>query len=485
MSKPESQATKLSQERKFRPPQIDLIMRQKALAEPLQRFKRSVVKELVKESIKSLAENYSEALAELSPEDLAIRLAEDSAENLEKTMSSLGIREVINATGVLLSTNLGRAPLPEFAAHNLYRAVRRYSNLEFDLEEGERGERTKGITRLIKLITGAEAAIVVNNNASAVMLAVRALALGKEVLVSRGELIEIGGSFRLPDVIEASGGRLKEVGATNKTRLQDFERVLQQENQVGMLMKCHQSNFKIVGFTEEASLGEMISLGKKYDKPVVYDLGGGSFVDLSTFGLKKEPTVEETLEAGVDLLLFSGDKLLGGPQAGIIAGKAHLVEKLRKCPMYRALRADKVVISLVEAALSQYLLSKGFENLPVFQMAGQTLPELRKRAANILAELEGLDNLQYQIEVSDCLSTMGGGSLPGENLASLGLRLKSKSKEFPAKEMARILRLQSPAVIGIVSKEAVNLDLRTVFADQDQTVTDALKALNLKMCYFV
>ncbi len=485
MSKPESQANKLSQEKTFRPPQIDLILRQKALAEPLQSFRRSVVKELVKESIKALAQSHSGALAELSQEELAIKLAEDSAEKLKETMDSLGIREVINATGVLLSTNLGRAPLPEFAAHNLYSAVRRYSNLEFDLEEGERGERTKGITRLIKLITGAEAAIVVNNNASAVMLAVRALALDKEVLVSRGELIEIGGSFRLPDVIEASGGQLKEVGATNKTRIQDFERVLQKDNNVGMLLKCHQSNFQIIGFTEEASLTEMISLGKKHDKPVVYDLGGGSFVDLSTFGLKKEPTVEETLEAGVDLVLFSGDKLLGGPQAGIIAGKARLVEKLRKCPIYRALRADKVVISLVEAALSQYLLNKGFENLPVFQMAGQTVEELRKRAANILAELASVDNLQYQIEVGDCLSTMGGGSLPGENLASAGLKLKSKRKDLPAKEMATILRKQSPAVIGTVSKEAVNIDLRTVFADQDKTVIEALKALNLKMCYFV
>lgn len=448
-----------------RPPQIDKVLREPVLVELCQHVKREIVRQALRQIVaarqKEPAAFGVEALS-------APALARATRDYVEEMMGS-GIRRVINGTGVVLSTNLGRAPLPKWAAQRMASALEGYSNLEFDLEKGERGERTQNLSRLISLITGAEQAIVVNNNASAVMLAVKALADGKEVIVSRGELIEIGGSFRLPDVITSSGARLKEVGTTNRTRMADYKSAVSADT--GMLLKCHRSNFQIVGFTEEAEIGDLVRLN--LDLPVVFDLGGGCFVDLTKYDLSPEPTVQETIASGADLVLFSGDKLLGGPQAGIICGKAKYVSKLRKCPIYRALRADKLVISLIEAVLSQYLYVDRFEDLPVFALAARSKAELQRRAEDMASALASLPHLNVQ--AVPLQSTMGGGSLPGERQESFGLSIKSIRK---AEILADFLRKQNPPVISTISKETIHIDLRCVFIEEDELIIQALEQLD-------
>lgn len=460
----------------IRPPQIDKVLREPCLTELFEKIRRDIIKEAVRQHIESIKLSKSD----LRPEDFSASQVALATRRKLLVLMEGGIKNVINATGVILSTNLGRAPLPDLASQRFYEAIKGYSNLEFDLSEGKRGERTGTVSKLLSLITGSQAAIVVNNNASAVMLAVKALADGKEVVVSRGELIEIGGSFRLPDVIEASGARLKEVGTTNRTRLSDYKRALSE--QTGMLLKCHRSNYQIVGFTEETEAADLAALGKENSVPVVFDLGGGSFVDLREFDLKPEPTVMETLAGGVDLLLFSGDKLLGGPQAGIICGKADLVAKLRKCPIYRALRADKVVLALIEAALSQYLYNDGYQALPVFQFAARSIESLQARAEQIATALQngGLEALL--VEVCPMESTMGGGSLPGEVQKSRGLRLTrighSGKESNSAEAMAAFLRAYSTPIVSTIAKDSVYLDLRAVFPQEDQILEAALTALD-------
>ncbi|MBK8222605.1 MAG: L-seryl-tRNA(Sec) selenium transferase [Candidatus Obscuribacter sp.] len=459
-----------------RPPQIDKVLREPCLTELSEKIRRDIIKEAVRQQIEFIKLSPSE----LSPEDFSATGVAAAARKRLLALMDGGIKKVINATGVILSTNLGRAPLPDLASQRFYEAIKGYSNLEFDLAEGKRGERTDTVSKLLSLITGCEAAIVVNNNASAVMLAVKALADGKEVVVSRGELIEIGGSFRLPDVIEASGARLKEVGTTNRTRLSDYKQAIGE--QTGMLLKCHRSNYQIVGFTEETEAAELSALGKEMSVPVVFDLGGGSFVDLRQFDLKPEPTVMETLADGIGLVLFSGDKLLGGPQAGIICGKAELVARLRKCPIYRALRADKVVLALIEAALSQYLYNNGYQVLPVFQFAVRSVESLQTRAEQIVAGLQKPGLQALKVAVCAMQSTMGGGSLPGEVQDSRGLCLtqsgKSKKESKSAEAIASFLRGYSVPIISTIAKEAVYLDLRAVFQQEDQIIEAALKALD-------
>lgn len=462
-----------------RPPQIDKVLRDPTLLELCQQVKREIVRQALRQVIEERKKDPAAFGSDVfSPESLALATRHYVEEMLES-----GIKRVINGTGVILSTNLGRAPLPKWAAQHMTSALQGYSNLEFDLEEGERGERTKNLSRLISLITGAEQAIVVNNNASAVMLAVKALADGKEVIVSRGELIEIGGSFRLPDVITASGAKLREVGTTNRTRATDYRAAISADT--GMLLKCHRSNFQIVGFTEEAEIGELVQLNANLpeggDVPVVFDLGGGCFVDLTKYDLSPEPTVQETIAAGADLVLFSGDKLLGGPQAGIICGKAKYVSKLRKCPIYRALRADKLVISLMEAVLSQYLYVDRFADLPVFALAARSKESLEKRARQMVKRLSSLSHLK--VEAVPLYSTMGGGSLPGEKQESFALSVKSADNAFvqsPTKceTLAAFLRAHNPPVISTISKETLHIDLRCVFEEEDAQIEQALEGLN-------
>lgn len=465
----------------LRPPQVDKVLREEALAELSKTVRRELIAKVVREVIEEMRQEHLAADNNGSSSDICAKTALRARLRIEEILHG-GLRKVINGTGVLLSTNLGRAPLGEEARQWLDRTLSGYSNLEYDLAEGRRGERTEHVSELLSLLTGAEAAIVVNNNASAVMLAVMALSSGKETVISRGELIEIGGSFRLPDVIQASGGILKEVGTTNRTRIGDYEKAI--SDRTGLLMKCHRSNYQVVGFTEETHAEELAALARSHSLPSVYDVGGGCLVDLAAYELLPEPTVQDTLNAGIDLVLFSGDKLLGGPQAGIIAGRKEYVSRLRKCPIYRALRADKVVIGLLECALKQYLYVDGAASLPVYKFASLKKDELMKRALLLKANLsacldtesdstETSSRTPLNIEAVELKSTMGGGSLPGESLASAGLSLSMSG--ISAHRLAETLRRGATPVITTVAEEQVLLDLRAVPEQEDELLCRCIR----------
>jgi len=456
--------------KEMRLPQIDKILREPALAK-LTNLKRELIARQVRTYLEQLRQGEQQEENKLT----ATAIAEAVAEQLEQILDR-GIKKVLNGTGVILSTNLGRAPLPVSAVEALAEALCGYSNLEFSLQEGGRGERTEQISQLLSLIIGSESAIVVNNCASAVMLAVKSLSDGKETIVSRGELIEIGGSFRLPDVITSSGGLLKEVGTTNRTRAADYERAISPHS--GMILKCHRSNYQVIGFTEEADIKELSEIGNRHNLPVVYDLGGGCLVDLSAFELTPEPTVQDTLAKGADLVMFSADKLLGGPQAGIIAGKKAVVSRLRQSPIYRALRADKIVIAMLEAVLNQYIYVDGHKNLPVFQFAALKQSEIAARAHNLCARLATL--VHIKVATIETASTMGGGSLPGELLPSAGLTLKSKVASAAA--LARQLRKCEPPVLGKIEDELVIIDLRTIQNQEESALLAAIAAVDNHLC---
>jgi L-seryl-tRNA(Ser) seleniumtransferase len=473
-------------------PQVDKILREPALEALSQRVRRDVIAAAVRlelARLRAIALNGTDLPAgeQETDGDLDKDLSSDApavAQTVSKQLSALlkgGIKRVINGTGVILSTNLGRAPLSDVAVQQLAETLTSYCNLEFDLEEGSRGERTEHLSLMLTLLTGSQSAIVVNNCAAAVMLAVQALARGKEVIVSRGELIEIGGSFRLPDVISASGGILREVGTTNRTRLSDYQKAL--STNTGLIIKCHRSNYQILGFTEEATAEELSALSRESQVPLVYDLGGGCLVDLTKYDLAPEPTVQATLAQGVGLALFSGDKLLGGPQAGIIAGQSKYVSQLRQCPIYRTLRADKLVLAVLESVLSQYLVVDGPDSLPVFAFAALKSEALEKRAHLFIGRIEPK---LHMLQVSPCkmTSTMGGGSLPGETLPSFGVSIKmqtvkpGKGKTSSEARLAQILRQGDPPVVSTVSNGMVMLDFRTIKEEDEIDLAAALLALD-------
>jgi len=453
----------------MRLPQVDLVLRQAVLEDLVSVIDRTYLTVLVREELARLREGLRSAGGE-SPEAEAI--AAKVAVSARALLSG-GLERVINATGVVLNTNLGRAPLPESVLSAMKEIGSGYSSLEIDLESGKRGERTRRTSRLLGVLTGSEMAIVVNNNASSVMLAVAALAHGKEVIVSRGELIEIGGSFRLPDVIAGAGGTLKEVGTTNKTRLSDYRNAL--SDRTGMILKCHRSNFEITGFTEEVGLEELVSLSRESAVPVVEDLGSGAFFDMSRFGLQREPTVRDSIEAGAGLVLFSGDKLLGGPQAGIAAGSMALVERLRKNPMYRALRADKLVIAILENVLSLYLSPHPEKEVAVLALAAIPLQDLEKRAREFASSLDGGIREFLDLEVVPTRSAFGGGSTPGQSLPSYALSLGTKDKSVSASALSTALRRAETPVITTVNADRVLIDFRTILEADIDSLRSSLK----------
>ena len=402
-------------------------------------------------------------------------LADNIARRANQLLSP-GIRKVINGTGVILNTNLGRAPLPQGIGKRIEGIAGGYTNLELDLESGKRGERGTKLEQLCRILLNCQKAIVVNNNASSVMLAVAALASGKEVIVSRGELIEIGGSFRLPDVILSAGGILKEVGTTNRTRASDYKKAI--SSKTGMILKCHRSNFAITGFTEEASIKELVEIGKEAKIPVVEDLGSGALVPLGVLGLEDEPTVPDRIAAGLDACLFSGDKILGGPQAGIVAGKKETVERMRKHPIYRALRADKLTIAFVEEVLSLYLSGDPFEKIPALKLASANAKDIKSRIeAFIEREKTTLANLHLSVLPSH--ATMGGGTVPGKTLPSYALVVESKTgKGATAKNISDQIRRNDPPIIGIIQDDRLLIDFRAVFEDDEKYVLKALKTVS-------
>ena len=389
-------------------------------------------------------------------------------------ISRPSLRPVINATGVVIHTNLGRSILPEKVLKKFRPLAGGYSNLEYDLDQGERGSRYSHVEGILKELTSAEAAMVVNNNAAAVLIALETLAKGREVVVSRGQLVEIGGSFRIPDVMRKSGAKMVEVGTTNKTHLRDYEEVIGPET--ALLLKVHTSNFQIVGFTEEVSMSELSPLGKQYGIPVMEDLGSGCLVDLSEYGLIKEPTVHEVLAHGADLVTFSGDKLLGGPQAGIILGRKDLVDAIKRNPLCRALRIDKLTLLALEETLRLYRDEWiAVKEIPTLKMICQSYSSLEKKAGRLLKLVGKLKTGNFSIELTDGNSKVGGGALPLLELSSRLLCLvpKKLSPQF----MERWLRALDPPVITRLEKERVLLDVRTIQEKDLKTIAQAIREL--------
>lgn len=384
------------------------------------------------------------------------------------------LRRVVNATGVVLNTNLGRAPMSPQLLEPLAEIACAYSNLEFDLESGKRGSRYTHVEELLCRLTGAEAAVVVNNNAAAVLLVVDTFARGREVVVSRGQLIEIGGSFRIPEVLTASGARLVEVGTTNKTHPEDYERAVSSET--AMLMRCHTSNYRIVGFTSEVGPEELVAIGRRHDVLTVEDLGSGVLVDLSAYGLPKEPTVQETVRAGIDLVTFSGDKLLGGPQSGIIVGKNELVARLKKNHMLRALRQDKVTLAALEQTLRAYLdPRRAMSEVPTLRMLTRRLEDLRREAEQLASRLRASFGAELAIATPEGTSQVGGGSLPATLIPTVLVSLRPRDME--AQALADRLRRSDPPVVTRIEHEAVLIDPRTLLEGDAERIVTALEGV--------
>jgi len=389
------------------------------------------------------------------------------------------LQPVINATGVILHTNLGRAPIAQSAFEHIRQTAGAYSNLEFDLATGERGRRDVHVDRLFRklLESGSPGApvstIVVNNNAAAVLLALNTLAEGGEVIVSRGELVEIGGSFRIPDVMSKSGARLREVGTTNRTRISDYEQALSERTR--LLLRVHRSNFKISGFTEQPTVPELAGLARKHGVPLLEDLGSGALFDLAQVGIQNEPGVLDSLRSGVDVVTYSGDKLLGGPQAGLLSGREDLVQKMRSNSLFRALRVDKLTYAALEATLLAYL-KRDYDAVPALRMMQTSKSEITRRAAALVTQIEALGEQtrpsRLSAELIDSTSLLGGGSAPSATIPTTVIALTCYS--LSANELAARLRAAAPPVIARVEDGKVLLDLRTVFPEQDKVLTQVL-----------
>ncbi|MCU0493869.1 MAG: L-seryl-tRNA(Sec) selenium transferase [Chloroflexaceae bacterium] len=373
---------------------------------------------------------------------------------------------MINGTGVIVQTNLGRAPLSQAALRAMAAVGAGYSNLEFELEAGERGSRHRHLEGLLCQLTGAEAALVVNNNAAAIYLVLMALASGWEVLVSRGQAVEIGGGFRIPDVLRQSGATLVDVGTTNRTYARDYAAAIGERT--ALLLRVHTSNFKLTGFVHETSLAELAEVGRAHNVPVLDDLGSGTLLPTAPYGLSAEPTVPESVASGADLVTFSGDKLLGGPQAGLIVGRKTLVEQLKRHPLARALRVDKTTIAGLEATLQAYLRGAATAEIPVWQMIAAPLDGLRARAESLA---ERLGAAGRAASVVSCESAVGGGSLPGDTLPSFALALATAELDATA----RLLRTGNPAIVARIANEQLLFDMRTVLPEQDETLYEGLK----------
>ncbi|MFH0728499.1 MAG: L-seryl-tRNA(Sec) selenium transferase [Pseudomonadota bacterium] len=406
---------------------------------------------------------------------------EDGRDILEKVQEAvarrmtLNLRRVINATGVVVHTNLGRSLLADAALENLSRIAAHYSNLEFNLESGSRGSRYSAVEDLLCELTGAQAAMVVNNNAGAVLLCLNTIAQGKQAIVSRGELVEIGGAFRIPDVMVKSGALLKEVGTTNRTHPRDYESAITPET--GLLLKVHSSNFSIVGFTAAVPLTELVALGKKHSLPVMEDLGSGTLIDFSKYGFsRRESSVQESVLAGADLITFSGDKLLGGPQAGIILGKKPIIEAIRQNSLTRALRIDKLTLAALESTLRLYRDEKtAVFTIPTLRMLTLPLAEIEGRARALADALTAIRDLRLDVKILPQTSKAGGGALPLLDLPTVCVGICASG--ISAQEIETVMRGNSPPLIGRIEADIYLMDLRTIQDDEPPLIVSAFKAL--------
>ena len=453
-------------------PSVDELLSRPAVAAMTQRIERGFLVELVRGVLAGLRREIVSGAAleesDFSGEAIERRIADA----LQKELAP-SLRGVINATGVILHTNLGRAPLSSAIVEELWQTATQYSNLEYDLAAGARGKRDVHTSRLIERLTGAEAAIVVNNCAAAVLVTLAALARGGEVVVSRGELIEIGDGFRIPEIMEQSGAVLREVGTTNRTRIADYENTLNEKTRV--ILRVHPSNFTVRGFTEKPEVEELIALGQRTGLPIVEDLGSGCLVDLSAAGIQ-EPTVRESVDAGFSLVLCSGDKLLGGPQAGIIAGKKEFVQKVRRHPLFRALRVDKLTITAMEVTLRAYLHA-AWNEIPSLRMMHLTAEEIGQRSRAFRdALLPEAGRLDVELEIAEERSLVGGGSTPAQSLPTHVLRIASA--RHSAGQLEERLRLPASGlpVIARIEEDRLMIDLRTVFPEQEVDLREALLA---------
>lgn len=451
-------------------PKVHALIESEGALSLLREHPRSVVVRAVREAVESARRRIQDENDGSPPGASPESLLEDARAALSET-DMKRLRRVINGTGIVIHTNLGRVPLAQEAAQAAYDAAIGYSNLELDLATGKRGGRGGEVEPLLRELTGAEASLVVNNNAAAVLLAISALASGGEVVISRGELVEIGGAFRIPDVIRQSGSRLVEVGATNRTHLPDYERAITPETR--LLLKVHASNYRIVGFTAEVPLAKLAALAHERGLVVMNDLGSGALVDLAQFGLPREPTVAEAIAAGADIATVSGDKLLGGPQCGIILGKAEHVHSMGRHPLFRALRADKMTLAALEATLQLYHYPDRLrETLPVLRMLAQSPDALETRASHLLRLLADIPEIECLIE--DGAGFAGGGSLPECEVPTKLVTIASAGTGVD--RLSELLRRGRPAVICAIAHNRLRLDMRTISDDDVPRVADALSA---------
>ena len=457
-------------------PAVDCLLKEPSLEKGLQRLPRSLVLQAVKETIdyyrrKITGSQTPEQLIEeldLSPEFLA-----EEALALAEKYAGMNLRPVINATGVVIHTNLGRAPLPKPAVEAMSAIAGSYSNLELSLESGKRGSRQDHLEELLCKLSGAEAAVVVNNNAAAVFLALNTVASGQEVVVSRGQLVEIGGSFRIPEIMAASGARLSEVGTTNKTHPGDYQAAVNEDT--AAFLKVHTSNYHMSGFTALVETGELSEIADKNGLLLIEDLGSGVFLDLEKYGLPFEPRVQDSITAGADLVTFSGDKMLGGPQAGIIVGRRELVSRVRENQLARALRVDKFTIASLEATLQLYLEEEtAVKEIPVWRMLTTGVDQLRDRAEEMALRFDSLFT-GGKVNVTTGVSRVGGGALPTAELPTCLVRVIPGEGDPSPSEIADRLRLSEPPVILRLQQDALLFDLRTIFEEQENLLFEALK----------
>lgn len=449
-------------------PKMDLLINDKEVKNLVDIFGRERVINELRETL----DFYRKAI--LSEKKNLLPTIEEIKENVEnklKVKKEPSIKTVINATGIVLHTNLGRSLLSENSIKAMVKVASAYNNLEYNLKEGKRGSRHDHISNILKELTGAEDAVVVNNNAAAVMLVLNELSKGKEVIVSRGELVEIGGSFRVPDIMGLSGSSLKEVGTTNRTHLSDYENAIGENT--SLLLKVHSSNFKIVGFTKEVSSGELALLGKKHNIATMEDLGSGMLVDLSEEGFNENKTVMEVVKSGIDIITFSGDKLLGGPQAGVIVGKKEYIERLKKNQLMRALRVDKITLAALEATLMEYLNKEdAMKEIPTLNMISITKEQLKEKVIKLKSKLDSIEG-DYNFSINESTSFVGGGSMPGEEITSYVIEIASKSLD--ANEIEKSLREYETPIISRINKGKVLLDVRTIKEDEYETILKALE----------
>lgn len=453
-------------------PKVDVLLEDMEIQKSIEEYSRDTVMEAIHQETDRLRAFIGRCEDENTAQMQIDSLKRNIGLTVEK-MHTPNMRSVINGTGTILHTNLGRAPISRTHMKQVADLATGYCNLEYNLEAGRRGERYSHFEELLCKLTGAEAAMAVNNNAAAVMLILSSMAKGGEVIVSRGELVEIGGKFRIPDVMEQSGASLVEIGTTNKTHYDDYENAITEETKA--LLKVHTSNYRIVGFTDTVAIEELIPLAKEYDLPVIEDLGSGVLIDLGKYGITYEPTVQNSIEQGADVVCFSGDKLLGGPQAGIIIGKKKYIDMMKKNQMTRALRIDKFTAAALELVLQEYLSEeKAIQNIPVLRMITKPLEEVTKDA-RALGRMLSRGKLPAVVKVEECESQIGGGSLPLERIASMGVSIKPE--KISVAELEERMRHQRVPMIPRTVNDTVLLDVRTLDRDEFKLITEQLTAI--------